>query len=80
MRGTRRLSPRRDILFGCQPGPEVRVDAGTIDLMLVLASASPRRQELLRAAGISFTVQPADVDETPDAGESPEDCAERLAR
>lgn len=48
--------------------------------MLVLASASPRRQELLRAAGISFTVQPADVDETPLAGESPRACAERLAR
>ena len=48
--------------------------------MLVLASASPRRQELLRNAGISFTVQPADVDETPLAGEPPRDCAERLAR
>lgn len=48
--------------------------------MLVLASASPRRQQLLRAAGISFTVQPADVDETPQAGESPEDYAERLAK
>jgi septum formation protein len=48
--------------------------------MLVLASASPRRQELLRNAGISFTVQPADVDETPLAGEMPRQCAERLAR
>jgi septum formation protein len=48
--------------------------------MLVLASASPRRQELLRNAGISFTVQSADVDETPLAGESPRECAERLAR
>ncbi len=48
--------------------------------MLVLASASPRRQELLRNAGISFTVEPADVDETPLAGESPRACAERLAR
>lgn len=48
--------------------------------MLVLASASPRRQELLRNASISFTVQPADVDETPLAGESPRACAERLAR
>ena len=48
--------------------------------MLVLASASPRRQELLRNAGISFTVQPADIDETPLAGESPRECAERLAR
>ena len=48
--------------------------------MLVLASASPRRQELLRNAGIPFTVQPADIDETPQAGESPRACAERLAR
>jgi septum formation protein len=48
--------------------------------MLVLASASPRRQELLRNAGLAFIVQPADVDETPLAGESPRDCAERLAR
>jgi septum formation protein len=47
--------------------------------MLVLASASPRRQELLRNAGISFVVQPADVDETPAAGETARDCAERLA-
>lgn len=47
--------------------------------MLVLASASPRRQELLRNAGISFLVQPADVDETPLAGESARACAERLA-
>jgi septum formation protein len=48
--------------------------------MIVLASASPRRQELLRSAGIRFTVQPADIHETPLAGESPRDCAERLAR
>jgi septum formation protein len=48
--------------------------------MLVLASASPRRQDLLRNAGISFTVQPADIDETPLDGESPIPCAERLAR
>jgi len=48
--------------------------------MLVLASASPRRQELLRNAGISFTVQPADVDETVLPGEPPRACAERLAR
>src|SRR5580698_7176141 len=48
--------------------------------MLVLASASPRRQELLRNASISFTVQPADIDETPLPGEPPQACAERLAR
>ncbi|HEV3513843.1 MAG TPA: Maf family protein [Candidatus Sulfotelmatobacter sp.] len=48
--------------------------------MLVLASASPRRQELLRHAGISFAVHPADVDETPLPRESARACAERLAR
>jgi septum formation protein len=48
--------------------------------MLILASASPRRQELLHSAGIPFTVQPADIDETPLSGEAPRDCAERLAR
>ncbi len=48
--------------------------------MLVLASASPRRQELLRHAGISFVVQPADIDETPLPREHPRECVERLAR
>ena len=48
--------------------------------MLVLASASPRRQELLRNAGISFDVQPANIDETPRLGETPQGYAERLAR
>lgn len=48
--------------------------------MLVLASASPRRQELLRHAGIPFTVSPANIPEIPLAGESPRACAERLAR
>ncbi|HTT19934.1 MAG TPA: Maf family protein [Candidatus Sulfotelmatobacter sp.] len=48
--------------------------------MIVLASASPRRQELLHNAGIEFTVQPADVDETPLPTESPRECAERLAQ
>jgi septum formation protein len=47
--------------------------------MLVLASASPRRQELLRNAGISFTVHPANIPETPLMGEIPRQCAERLA-
>lgn len=48
--------------------------------MIVLASASPRRQELLRNAGIPFEAQPADVNETPLAGEPAQRCAERLAR
>jgi septum formation protein len=48
--------------------------------MLVLASASPRRQELLRNAGIAFVVQPADIDEKLLPGEAPQPYCERLAR
>src|ERR1700744_4246234 len=48
--------------------------------MLVLASASPRRQELLRNANIPFEVQPADIDEDPLPNEPAQACAERLAR
>jgi septum formation protein len=47
---------------------------------IVLASASPRRSELLRNAGIAFVAQPAHVDESMLAGEAPEDYARRLAR
>jgi septum formation protein len=48
--------------------------------MLVLASASPRRQELLRNAGIPFVVQPTDIPEVPRPGEAPRAFAERMAR
>ena len=47
--------------------------------MLILASASPRRQELLRNAGIVFAVQAANVPEDVIPGESPEACVQRLA-
>jgi septum formation protein len=49
-------------------------------MALILASASPRRQDLLRSAGIPFSVQPTDIPEIPQAGEPPQKCAERLAR
>jgi len=46
---------------------------------IILASASPRRAELLRAAGIEFDVFPADVDESARPGEAAETCVRRLA-
>jgi septum formation protein len=49
-------------------------------LPLILASASPRRQELLRSAGISLEVFPSDTDEKISAGETPEGHVTRLAR
>lgn len=47
--------------------------------MLVLASASPRRSEILRGAGIEFSVRPAHVDEAVREGEPARDYARRLA-
>lgn len=44
----------------------IDLPAGT---RLVLASASPRRADLLRSVGLDFEVRPADIDETPRAGE-----------
>ncbi len=47
---------------------------------LVLASRSPRRRELLAALGLEFTVDVADVDETPQPGERPDALVCRLCR
>jgi len=47
---------------------------------LVLASASPRRAELLTAAGYEFTIDPANVDESERRGETPENYVLRVAR
>jgi septum formation protein len=48
-------------------------------MKLILASASPRRAEILRDAGMSFTVVSSAVDETPYAGETPQELVQRLA-
>jgi septum formation protein len=48
--------------------------------MLVLASQSPRRRELLTQAGYHFTVQPADIPEDPLPNENPVAYVTRLAR
>ncbi|MDH3683276.1 MAG: Maf family protein [Acidimicrobiia bacterium] len=47
---------------------------------LVLASASPRRRDLLATVGVEPELQPADVDETPLPGERPCELVARLAR
>ena len=59
-----------------QSEPEVvREPAGKI----ILASRSPRRAELLRAAGFAFDVRAAEIDETPRPGEAAAAYVERLA-
>ena len=47
---------------------------------MILASASPRRRELLTQIGVHFSVTPADIDETPFRGEEPAAYVERMAR
>jgi septum formation protein len=49
------------------------------DPAIVLASASPRRRDLLRLLGITFTIQVADIDETPLDGEAPDALVRRLS-
>jgi septum formation protein len=48
-------------------------------MRIVLASGSPRRRDLLRAAGFDFVVDAADVDERREPGETPRQYVERLA-
>lgn len=47
---------------------------------IILASASPRRRDLLAELRVPFAVQPSDVDETPRRNEAPEALVRRLAR
>ncbi|HUQ09380.1 MAG TPA: Maf family protein [Steroidobacteraceae bacterium] len=53
---------------GAQPRPVIR-----------LASASPRRRQLLELIGVPHVVSPGDIDETPRAGERPDHYVMRLA-
>ena len=46
----------------------------------ILASASPRRQELLAIAGVEFSCQPADIDESVHVGEAADIYVQRMAR
>ena len=47
---------------------------------LILASASPRRRELLEGLGLAFEVRPVDIDESPGEGEEAPALVRRLAR
>jgi septum formation protein len=53
--------------------------SGKSDYSFILASASPRRKDLLRCAGLHFKTVPADVDENYLEGESPRQHVKRLS-
>lgn len=54
--------------------------AVSLSSTLILASASPRREELLRSFGLKFKILPAHIDETYLAGETPRTHVQRLSR
>ena len=49
-------------------------------MQLILASASPRRKELLSLLGIPFVIRAADIDETMDPEKSPREEVEKISR
>jgi septum formation protein len=57
----------------------LRLDLIILFMRLVLASASPRRAALLRAAGFAFEVLEAGIEERPLTGEQPADYVRRVA-
>ncbi len=56
------------------------LDADVNPPVLRLASASPRRRELLASIGVAVQIAPVDIDETPHPGETAQDYVARLAR
>ncbi|MDY7115910.1 Maf family protein [Halomonas sp. SSL-5] len=54
--------------------------SATLSPVLCLASASPRRRELLFSIGVAVEIRPVDIDETPAPGEGAEAYVARLAR
>ncbi len=70
LRSTQRVKSKLALRSACWQSAGVRT---------VLASASPRRLELLRAAGFDVDVRPANVNESPREGERPHDLVVRLA-
>lgn len=59
--------------------PVTLIIGNNMDGLLILASASPRRTELLRQIGVAHRVVPADIDEQRAELESAEQCVLRLA-
>ncbi len=51
----------------------------TASFPIILASASPRRRDLLSQLGLDFQIMPAEIDETPRSHETPMDFVRRMA-
>ena len=55
------------------------IDEPRMPIAITLASSSPRRRDILATLGLEFSIAESDVDETPLAGEAPDDMVLRLA-
>ena len=66
-------------MSGLMPASEFGLDATLAPPELILASASPRRKQLLEQLGVVATICSTDIDETPQEGELAADYVRRLA-
>ncbi|MDR0361104.1 MAG: Maf family nucleotide pyrophosphatase [Planctomycetota bacterium] len=73
------FNPNRQRLGDMFAGTVVRRHCPIEQRAVILASASPRRRELLEALGLNFRTSPADVDEDAIRGGTPEETARALA-
>src|SRR5262245_10537023 len=74
----RRLHHPRSYLRRSDSVSVQRMSVDAAGPRLVLASASPRRRELLRSRGIEPTIVPSDIPEVPEVGESPVAFVQRM--
>ena len=74
------VPPDHPDLVAALPDHPERVEGQPPPQTLILASASPRRRELMTALGLPFRIQPADIPENPLPNEPPQDMVERLSR
>ncbi len=65
--------------MGSHPVRSLSRTVPVVGIALILASASPRRDQLLRSIGLDFEVRPADIDEAERSGEHPIAYVERVA-
>src|SRR5882757_8198750 len=75
----RRIRGGNKIRRGTPAGLKNRSTDTLKAVMLILASSSPRRRELLKLAGLDFTVEAADIDERIQPDETPAKYVQRLA-
>ncbi|WP_052487210.1 Maf family protein [Gordoniibacillus kamchatkensis] len=69
------MTPNENLAATPAPSP-----SQTSDKLVLLASSSPRRQELIRSLGIRYDIRPSNADETTEPGLAPEQIVETLSR